>query len=138
MKRTPLTPEQIALKQQRRKEKKRENLRRWRIANPVKALKWRRENRELINARQREYNRTHPRMSHKWQQENPEKALASCRKCRLKKRITKAAPELLSALQALLIVADHPNNPMRTGANASIIADARQAIAKATGQGGAV
>jgi hypothetical protein len=51
-------------------------------------------------------------------------------------RLIVSAPELLAALQALLIVADHPNNPLATGACASIIADARQAIAKATGQGG--
>jgi len=53
-------------------------------------------------------------------------------------RLIAASPDLLIALQALLIVADHPDNPMRTGPNASIIADARQAIAKATGQGGVV
>lgn len=49
-----------------------------------------------------------------------------------------SAPELLAALRALLVVADHPNNPLATGACSSIVADARAAIAKATGQGGAV
>lgn len=46
-------------------------------------------------------------------------------------RLIAAAPELLPALQSLLIVADHPDNPMRAGANASIIEQAREAIAKA-------
>lgn len=49
------------------------------------------------------------------------------------KYLIAAAPELLAALRALLVVADHPNNPMATGACSSIIADARNAIAKAKG-----
>ena len=54
------------------------------------------------------------------------------------KNLHTPAPELLATLRALLVVADHPNNPLAMGACSSIIADARQAIAKATGQGGAV
>jgi len=48
-------------------------------------------------------------------------------------RLIASAPCLLSALTGLLLVADHPNNTMWTGANAEFIKVARAAIAKAEG-----
>jgi hypothetical protein len=131
-----LTDEELETKQRKHAERKRENLRRWRMEHPEKAIAWQRKNRKKINARQKA-----------WEARNADKVAASKLKRRKKilaynkawhRRQRAIKNELLSALQALLSVADHPDNPMRTGANASIIADARQAIAKATGQGGAV
>ena len=146
------------MKKETKRKTSSERVRKWRLENPDKVKAYLARNRKKLNAQQREWAAKNPDKNGKWGREhpeerreffrawaarNPEKVSFHGWQQRQKRRkkeaiLKKAAPALLKALEALLTVADHPSNPMRGGANASLIADARAAIAKATGEGGAV
>lgn len=153
MKKLLLTERQVKLRKNRQRKADAARLRKWRLENPDKVAAYLKLNRKKLNAQQKEWALKNPEQNNKWAKAhpelrreylkawrlaNPERASFLDWKQGVKRRkkadaLKRAAPELLAALRALLVVADHPNNPLATGACSSIIEQARAAIAKAKG-----